>query len=228
MSAHLLSILIALPLLAGAIVLFMPRQKPGAVRAFSVGAMLVQWVISFGVVLMADYSTPGMQLVTKLPLVPAYGISYEVGVDGISLWLVMLTTFMTPVALFASWTSIDTKVKEFALSFLFLETAMVGAFVSLDLFVFYVFWELMLVPMYLIIGIWGGVDRIYASVKFFLYTMVGSLLMFVAILYVVFTYKATAGTITFDITQLSALIVETKAQYLLFAAFALRSDAHHC
>jgi NADH-quinone oxidoreductase subunit M len=98
---------------------------------------------------------------------------------------------------------------------------MIGAFVSLDLFVFYVFWELMLVPMYLIIGIWGGTDRIYASVKFFLYTMVGSLLMFVAILYVVFAYRDTGGAVTFDIQRLSGLILERNAQYFLFAAFAL-------
>src|SRR5690606_19306261 len=129
------------------------------------------------------------------------GVSYKVGIDGISLWLVLLTTFVSPLALYASWTSVETKIKEFALCFLFLETAMVGAFVALDLFVFYIFWELLLVPMYLIIGIWGGTDRIYASVKFFLYTMVGSLLMFVAIVYVALAYRDTAGAISFDITK---------------------------
>jgi NADH-quinone oxidoreductase subunit M len=221
MSALLLSILIALPLLAGAIVLFMPRQKPGAVRAFSVGAMLVELVISFGVLWSADYSTADMQLVTKVPLVPAYGISYEVGIDGISLWLVMLTTFMTPVALFASWTSIDTKIKEYAIAFLWLESFMLGALVATDLFLFYVFWELMLVPMLLIIGIWGGTQRVYAAVKFFIYTMVGSLLMLVAILYLVAQYHAETGNYSFSLAELQTLLLPVNTQLWLFAAFAL-------
>jgi NADH-quinone oxidoreductase subunit M len=216
----LLTWLVGVPFLGCFFVLFTPRQSVKLIRNASIGFMLVELLISF-LLLNGDYSTAAYQFAVSYPLIESFGVSFNVGVDGISLWLVLLTTVVTPIALFASWTSIDTKVKEFALSFLFLETAMIGAFVSLDLFVFYVFWELMLVPMYLIIGIWGGADRIYASVKFFLYTMVGSLLMFVAILYVVFAHKAVAGTLTFDITQLSALIVETKAQYLLFAAFAL-------
>jgi NADH-quinone oxidoreductase subunit M len=216
----LLTWLVGLPLLGFFFILFTPRQNLKAIRGVSLGVMLFELLVS-GHLLRGDFSTADYQFAVKYPLVESYGISFNVGVDGITLWLVLLTTFMTPVSLFASWTSVNTKVKEFALAFLFLEAAMVGAFVSLDLFVFYVFWELMLVPMYLIIGIWGGTDRIYASVKFFLYTMVGSLLMFVAILYVVFAYKELAGAITFDITELSGLIVETKAQYFLFAAFAL-------
>jgi NADH-quinone oxidoreductase subunit M len=212
--------LVGVPLLGFFFILFTPRQNVKAIRNVSVGVMLFELLVSLHL-LRNDYVSADYQYVVKYPLVESYGISFNLGIDGISLWLVLLTTFMTPVSLYASWTSVSTKVKEFALAFLFLEAAMVGAFVSLDLFVFYVFWELMLVPMYLIIGIWGGVDRIYASVKFFLYTMVGSLLMFVAILYVVFAYKDVSGSITFDIQQLTSLIVGTKAQYLLFAAFAL-------
>ncbi len=215
-----LSWLVAVPFIGFLAVLFTPRQHVKFLRNFAMTVMGVEFAVSL-IVLLGDYSTAAYQFGAKYPLVESLGISYNVGLDGISLWLVLLTTFMTPVALYASWTSVTTKVKEFALCFLFLETAMIGAFVSLDLFVFYVFWELMLVPMYLIIGIWGGQDRIYASIKFFLYTMVGSLLMFVAILFVVVAFKGAGGGYTFDITQLQNLILERETQYYLFAAFAL-------
>src|SRR5688500_11649327 len=221
MSSLLLSILIAIPLLAGAVVMFMPRQKPGAVRSFAIAAMLVELVVSFGVLILGDYTTADMQLVQKLPLVPMYGISYEVGIDGISLWLVLLTTFVTPIATYASWTSIDTKIKEFAIAFLWLEAFMIGALVSLDLFLFYVFWELMLVPMLLIIGVWGGPQRVYAAVKFFIYTMVGSLLMLVAILYLVAQYKAETGNYSFSVAELQTLLLPVSTQIWLFSAFAL-------
>jgi len=182
--------------------------------------MLLEFVVSLHL-LTGDYTSGTYQYVANYDLVPAYGIAYTVGLDGISLWLVMLTTFVTPLALYASWTSIDTKVKEFALCFLFLEVAMIGAFIALDLFLFYVFWELLLVPMYLIIGIWGGKERIYASVKFFLYTMVGSLLMFVAIVYIATAYRELAGAYSFDIRKLSEVVLEGKTQMFLFGAFAL-------
>lgn len=221
MSSFLLTALIAIPLLAGVIVMFMPRQSPGLVRSFAVGAMLVELVVSLALLLTGDYTVAGMQFVQKVPLVPAYGISYEVGLDGISLWLVMLTTLVTPIATYASWTSIDTKIKEFAIAFLWLEAFMIGALVSLDLFLFYVFWELMLVPMLLIIGIWGGPERVYAAVKFFIYTMVGSLLMLVAILYLVAQYKAETGVYSFSVADLQTLLLPVHTQLWLFAAFAL-------
>jgi len=215
-----LSWLVALPFIGALAILFTPRQKHSLLRGLSVAVMLAELVVSLHL-LTGDYTGATHQFAADYPLIESFGVSFKVGVDGISLWLVLLTTFMTPVALYASWTSVTTKVKEFAICFLLLETAMIGAFVSLDLFVFYVFWELMLVPMYLIVGIWGGKERVYASVKFFLYTMVGSLLMFVAILYVVGAYKSTAGTFTFDIQQLSQLVLERNVQMWLFAAFAL-------
>jgi NADH-quinone oxidoreductase subunit M len=215
-----LSWLVGLPFLSALAVMFLPRQQHKLLRGFSVLVMLLELVISLHL-LTGDYNTAEYQFAARYTLIESFGVSFNVGVDGISLWLVLLTTFVTPIALFASWTSINTKVKEFALCFLLLESAMLGAFVSLDLFVFYVFWELMLVPMYLIIGIWGGTDRIYASVKFFLYTMVGSLLMFVAILYVVAAYKNLSGNYSFDIADLSQLVLERNVQYCLFAAFAL-------
>jgi NADH-quinone oxidoreductase subunit M len=216
----LLSWLVGLPFLGALAVMFLPRQQHKLLRGFSVLVMLLELVISLHL-LTGDFATSEYQFAARYSLIESFGVSFNVGVDGISLWLVLLTTFVTPIALFASWTSVSTKVKEFAICFLLLESAMIGAFVSLDLFVFYVFWELMLVPMYLIIGIWGGTDRIYASVKFFLYTMVGSLLMFVAILYVVAAYKNLSGNYSFDIAELSQLVLERNVQYLLFAAFAL-------
>ncbi|MET0384652.1 MAG: NADH-quinone oxidoreductase subunit M, partial [Polyangiales bacterium] len=154
-------------------------------------------------------------------LVPTYGITYSVGVDGMSLWLIVLTTFITPLATYASWTHIDTKVKEYAIALLMLESAMLGAFVALDLLLFYVFWELMLVPMLLIIGVWGGAQRVYAAVKFFLFTMVGSLLMLVAVLYLVQQYKAQTGHYSFELRDLKLLLLPATVQFWLFAAFAL-------
>jgi NADH-quinone oxidoreductase subunit M len=171
--------------------------------------------------ILADYSDAGYHFIEHVTWVESFGISYKVGVDGLSLWLVILTTLLSPIALYASWGSVTTRIKEYAFSFLLLELGMLGAFVALDLFLFYVFWELMLVPMYLIIGVWGGKDRVYAAVKFFLYTMVGSLLMLVAILYVAASYQKLAGHYTFDLQELSSLVLPALPQYLLFAAFAL-------
>jgi NADH-quinone oxidoreductase subunit M len=220
MSQHLLSILLALPFVAALVVLFTPRQMVGFIRTFTLIAMLVELALSIGL-LDADFSSAAMQFSERVVLVPAYGITYSLGVDGMSLWLVILTTFIVPLATYASWTHIDTKVKEYAMSLLALESAMLGAFFALDLFLFYVFWELMLVPMLLIIGIWGGVNRVYAAVKFFLFTMVGSMLMLVAILYVAHQYKAVTGQYSFELVHLKALLLPVKAQVWLFAAFAL-------
>ncbi len=220
MSQHLISLLLALPLFAALVVLFTPRQMVGFIRGITVLAMLAELVASFGL-LDGHYETAAMQFPERHVLVPTYGITYSVGVDGISLWLVLLTTFITPLATYASWTHIGTKVKEYAICLLMLEGAMLGAFFALDLFIFYVFWELMLVPMVLIIGIWGGVQRIYAAVKFFLFTMVGSVLMLVAILYLVAQYKAQTGHYSFELAELKLLLLPLKAQLWLFAAFAL-------
>ena len=215
-----LSWLLALPALGALVVLLIPRSWEGVIRGFSIAAMLAAFVASLRL-LFADYSTADFNFVEQATWIEAFGISYKVGVDGLSLWLVILTTALSPIALYASWGTITTRIKEYAFSFLLLELGMLGAFVALDLFLFYVFWELMLVPMYLIIGVWGGKDRVYAAVKFFLYTMVGSLLMLVAILYVVTSYEQLAGHYTFDLQELSSLVLPALPQYLCFSAFAL-------
>lgn len=240
LTEHLLSLLLFLPFLGAMILLFMPRQWHQAIRRTSVGFLLVNFALSLLLIpeivewlgeglgrfeamralVMPNYAE-GYSFVYDAVWVESVGIHYKVGVDGISLWLVLLTTLLTPIALFASWTSIDTKLKEYAIAFLLLEVGMLGAFFALDLFLFYVFWELMLVPMYLIIGVWGGPQKVYAAVKFFLYTMVGSLLMLVAILYVVAQYEGLAGHYTFDLIALQDVILPFDAQLLLFFAFAL-------
>jgi NADH-quinone oxidoreductase subunit M len=220
MSHHLLSALCGLPLVAAFLVLFTPRQMAGFIRGFTVFSMIAVFGLSLGL-LRGNYNTAAMQFVERYVVVPAYGITYSVGVDGMSLWLVLLTTFIVPLATYASWTHIDTKLKEYAISLLVLESVMLGAFFALDLFLFYVFWELMLVPMLLIIGVWGGPQRVYAAVKFFLFTMVGSMLMLVAILYVVHQFKEVTGQYSFELADLKYLLLPVKAQVWLFAAFAL-------
>ena len=140
-----------------------------------------------------------------MPWIPAFGIDYYVGIDGISLLLVVLTGFLTPIALLSSWEGVEKKVKEFSIFILALEAAMIGVFVSLDLFLFYVFWDAMLIPMYFLIGIWGYDQRIYAAVKFMLYTMAGSVLMLVAILGLAYLHSEATGSYSFDLLKLYTL-----------------------
>jgi NADH-quinone oxidoreductase subunit M len=220
MNAHLISLLCGVPLVSAFVVFFTPRQMSSFIRSFTVVAMLLVFALSLRL-LGGNFSTAAFQFGERHVIVPSYGITYSVGVDGMSLWLIILTTFITPLATYASWTHIDTKLKEYAIALLLLEATMLGAFVALDLFIFYVFWELMLVPMLLIIGIWGGVQRVYAAVKFFLFTMVGSLLMLVAILYLVAQFKAQTGHYSFELHDLKMLLLPVTTQFWLFAAFAL-------
>ncbi len=186
-------------------------------------AKLLGLLVSTGVFLLSLLLVRGfessaeMQFVEQRRWLPDYGISYKLGIDGLSLWLVMLTTFLTPLALLGSWSSIEERVKEFNVFMLLLETGMLGVFCALDLFLFYIFWEAMLIPMYFLIGIWGHGNRIYAAVKFFLYTMFGSVLMLVAFLVL---YRAT-GSSSFDLQALTRTPIDPELQTWLFLAFAL-------
>ncbi len=216
----LLSMLLAVPFLGAIGVLFIPRQWVNEIRNFSMFVMCLELVLS-GWLRQGDYTGSTMQFAESAEWVPSLGIGWRLGVDGISYWLVLLTTALTPISLFVSYNAVSTKVKEYAFSFLLLEVGMLGAFVTLDLFLFYVFWELMLVPMYLIIGIWGGKERIYAALKFFIYTFVGSLLMLIAILYVVAQYHELTGLWSFAWTDLANLQLPPGEQIWLFVAFAL-------
>jgi NADH-quinone oxidoreductase subunit M len=206
----------------------------GAWRLVGFIASAATFAISIGLFTGYDPTKTDYQFVQHLPWIADYGINYYVGIDGINLLLVLLTTFLMPVTLLASWHDIGKSLKSYVFFMLFLETGMLGAFVSLNLFQFYVFWELMLVPMYFIIGIWGGPRRIYAAVKFFLFTMVGSLLMLIAMLVIYSLFQQQTGAFTFDFVAppgsgapaLLDTVIPTsgiwwQTQYWLFAAFAL-------
>ena len=174
-----------LPLAGAVLLLFIGNadgRRDALIRWLTLAASLAAFAVTMGLWLSFDATSAEFQFVERLPWIPAFGIDYYLGIDGISLLLVVLTGFLTPIALLSSWESVNKKVKEFSIFILALEAAMIGVFVSLDLFLFYVFWDAMLIPMYFLIGIWGYDQRIYAAFKFMLYTMAGSVLMLVAIL----------------------------------------------
>jgi NADH-quinone oxidoreductase subunit M len=216
LNEHLLSVLLFLPV-AGAIALALtPRGAVGLQK--TLGLVLTSVVFLLSLRLLTGFApTADMQFEERVAWMPAYGISYHLGIDGISLWLILLTTFLTPLALLGSWTQIEHRVREFVLFMLLLEAGMLGVFMALDLFLFYVFWEAMLIPMYFLIGIWGHARRVYAALKFFLYTMAGSVLMLVAFLVL---YKA-ANVRSFDLERLLMVRLDPALQMWLFAAFAL-------
>ncbi len=213
----LLTTIIFLPALGGAALLFFKREQDREMKIVGLIFSLVTFLISLALYFKFPGGA-GFAFVEDRVWIDAFNIHYKVGIDGISLFLVLLTTFLTPICVLASFTYIHKREKEFYAALLFLETAMIGTLCAMDLFMFYVFWEAMLIPMYFLIGVWGGERRIYAAIKFFLFTMVGSLLMFVAILYV---YNA-ARPHTFDVVTLyTALeILTPKEQWWLFLAFA--------
>jgi NADH-quinone oxidoreductase subunit M len=223
MAVPILSTLIFLPLLGAILALFFPRSNEGFLRAWAVVVSLVVFFVSIGLWIGFDPTTADAQFVERAEWVPRFGITYQVGVDGISLLLVLLTTFLMPLVFLYTASSITVRIKEFVVLLLVLETAMLGTFMALDLFLFYVFWELMLVPMYFLIGVWGGPRRIYAAIKFFLYTMAGSVLMLLAIVTLYINSGTGAGLSgrTFDLLQIMREPVPSALQPWLFAAFAL-------
>ena len=196
-------------------------RRDGVIRWLSLGVALATFAVTLGLWAGFDATAAEFQFVERRPWIPAFGIDYHVGVDGISLLLVVLTGFLTPIALLSSWGSIERKVKEFSIFMLALEAAMIGVFISLDLFLFYVFWDAMLIPMYFLIGIWGYDRRIYAAIKFMLYTMAGSVLMLIAILGLAFLHKAATGTYTFDLLKLYSLNIAPQTQMWFFLAFTV-------
>ncbi len=215
-SGWLLTLLIVAPAALAVAVAMIPGESERAQKFVSLAGSVAVFLLSL--LLVAGFeNVAGMQFAEKRPWLPEYGIAYNLGIDGISLWLIILTTFLTPVSLLASWQSIEHRVKEFNVFMLLLEAGMIGVFCALDLFLFYIFWEAMLIPMYFLIGIWGHERRIYAAVKFFLYTMAGSVLMLVGFLVL---YKATGGT-TLDILELARNPVAPALQTWLFLACAI-------
>ncbi len=218
-SSTLLSWLLGLPIGTGIFILFLPRQSPKLIQGVTLVSMLGTLALSMS--LLAAPMGRAFHFNQDIAWIPSFGIRYHVALDGISLWLVILTTFIVPIATYASFGSVTTRMKDWCFSLLLLQGAMIGAFVSLDLFLFYVFWELMLVPMYLMIGVWGGDNRRYAATKFFLYTMVGSVLMLGAILYLAYAYQKLAGVPSFDYFDLQRVMLPQHIQVFLFGAFLL-------
>jgi NADH-quinone oxidoreductase subunit M len=217
--------LLLIPLVAAAIILVVPgddERRWHAARAIALAAFVVEFLVSIGLWWSFDPAAPGWQSAVHVPWIPSWGVSFSIGIDGISLMLILLTTLMLPLTVLGSWTSVRTKAPAFYTLMLILMTGMLGVFMALDLFLFYIMWELMLVPMYFIIGIWGGERRIYASVKFFIYTMLGSLLMLVAILYIGFHVGSPGSPPGFGYDDLLIrLSVTPVAARWLFGAFFL-------
>ena len=224
MTTHLLTLIIAVPLIGGLLVLFVPnRNEEGArtIQRIGLAVSLVTFALTLLLWSRFDGASAEFQFVELAPWIPAFGIDYHVGVDGISLWLVVLTGFLTPISLLSSWESIEKKTKEFTFFVLALEAFMLGVFVALDLFLFYVFWDAMLIPMYFLIGVWGYDRRIYAAIKFMLYTMAGSVLMLVAILGLAYLHSEATGSYSFDYARLLSMQIAPTTQYWFFLAFAV-------
>ena len=217
----LLSMIVWTPMIGALLVLLLPREQVEGARRAALAFSLVTFALSLALWLGFVSDSAAFQFVEQKPWIPEWGIQYLIAVDGVSLFLVLLTTFLTPLVILFSFGDIQKRVKEYFFFLLMLETGMLGAFVALDLFLFYVFWELMLVPMYFIIGIWGGPRRIYASIKFLLYTLTASLLMLLAILYLVSAHVQSGSPMTFDLRQLYDVTLTPTEQGWLFAAFAL-------
>jgi NADH-quinone oxidoreductase subunit M len=217
MNYTVLNLMTFLPLIGALLLLFIPKENHGPLRAVALGVSLVTFLVSVplvtGFVSNAEY-----QFVKDVPWIAVgpFEMHYHVGIDGISLWLVMLTTFIMPIAILSTWSAVEKMVKEYMICLLLLEVGMLGTFISLDLFLFYIFWEIMLIPMYLIIGVWGGKERIYATVKFFIYTMLGSVLMLIALITLYF--KAGAGD--FSIDRFFNLNLDPFTQTWMFLCFA--------
>jgi len=223
MNDYLLTLLVLLPVIGGVAVLAVGKGRDSLARQLALGVSLITFAASLWLWWQFDPASADYQFVESREWLPKFGISYHLGVDGISLLLVVLTTFLTPIALLCSWESIQKRVREFSFFMLVLEAAMIGVFVSLDLFLFYLFWDAMLIPMYFLIGIWGYERRIYAAVKFILYTMAGSVLMLVAIIWLAYYHKANAAShvLSFDLPDLMALGIPGGPQMWLFLAFAV-------
>jgi NADH-quinone oxidoreductase subunit M len=224
MELPFLTSIVALPVLG--VLALLPIDNTGERREALVRQIALAVSLGvFGLTLLLWYwfdpGTAEFQFVEQREWIPAFGIQYHVGVDGISLFLIVLTGFLTPIALLSSWGSIKRKVKEFSIFMLALEAAMIGVFVSVDLFLFYVFWDAMLIPMYFLIGIWGYERRIYAAVKFILYTMAGSVLMLIAIIGLAYMHETATGAYSFNLLQLYELELAPSTEFWFFMAFTV-------
>jgi NADH-quinone oxidoreductase subunit M len=221
MTEHLLSLVLFTPLAGLFVLLFLPSAQKNLIRWWANIVAAAGFVVSVPLVLNFDKAQDGYQFVERASWIPSLGVQYLLGLDGISLLLVMLTTVIGWMAVLCSWSAIEDRVKEYYAMLLLLQTGMIGVFVSLDFFLFYVFWEIVLVPMYFLIGVWGGPRKLYAAIKFFLYTLAGSVLMLLGILTLYFQYAAQFGKYTFEVDELMKLTLSPGLEQWVFWAFFL-------
>ena len=219
--ATLLNLVLYLPLIAIAAIVALPARRDDLVRGVTLLAMLVQLALTALLYMHYDATQPGLQFETRLPWIAAWGVYYQIGLDGYNLLLVLLTAFLGPLVVAGAFTAIRKDVKLFYAMVCALQFAMIGTFVAQDLFLFYLFWETMLIPLFLIIGIWGGERRIYATLKFVLYTAFGSIVMLAAVIYFVYSLNATNGITSFAFADLYRAQLPLDVQTVLLAAFAL-------
>jgi NADH-quinone oxidoreductase subunit M len=219
--AGLLNLVLFLPLLGIALLLLAPADNHDYTRRITLAVMVLQLALTAWLYARFDAGVAGLQFETRVPWITAWGVSYQIGLDGYNVLLVMLTAFLGPLVVAGAFTAITKDVKLFYAMVFLIQFAMMGAFVAQDLFLFYVFWETMLIPMFLLIGIWGGERRIYATIKFFLYTAFGSILMLAALIYLVYALYKTTGVTSFAFADLMQARLPLNVQAWLLAAFAL-------
>jgi len=219
--SHYLSLVLFTPLIGAIVILLVPKQNEDAIRWIANVVAFVGFAISVPLWFWYNPQNPEFQLVERLPWIPSIGAEYFLGVDGFSTLLILLTTLMGFIAVLSSWTAITERLKEYYIFLLVLQTGMLGAFMALDFLLFFLFWEVMLVPMYFLIGIWGSANRLYSAIKFFLYTLVGSVVMLLGILALYFYSQSVTGVYSFDVTQLHKLSIPYNLQWWVFLAFFL-------
>src|SRR3954449_4693516 len=215
---HILSIVLFTPLAGLLVLLFIPSSNARAIKLWANAAALIGFLVSLPLAYQFD-RTKDFQFVERASWIPTLGATYHIGIDGLGLLLVMLTTLLGFLSILASWTAITDRLKEYYAFFLLLQTGMLGVFMSLDFLLFFVFWETVLVPMYFIIGIWGGPRRVYAAIKFMIYTLIGSVLMFLGILTLYFQHFTQFQAYSFDIADLMRTQVPDAIQWWVFWAF---------
>ncbi|HEY7447540.1 MAG TPA: NADH-quinone oxidoreductase subunit M [Vicinamibacterales bacterium] len=217
----LLSLILFTPLVGAILILFVPKTNENGIKWIANLVTLVGFLVSIPLWFWYDPQQPEFQFVERAAWIPSIGAQYFLGVDGFSVLLILLTTLMGVIAVLSSWTAITERIKEYYIFLLVLQTGMLGAFVSLDFLLFFLFWEVMLVPMYFLIGIWGSDRRLYSAIKFFLYTLVGSVVMLLGILALYFHYHSVTNMYSFDITEFQKLSVPFDKQWWIFLAFFL-------
>jgi len=225
MIPHILSLLIALPLVSAlCIALFLSNTEKGGshARHIALWTTILNFAVSLVLLQEFDGTTHAFQFIEKMPWFEGYNIHYHLGVDGISLFMILLTTLLMPICVLCSWESITSRVREYMIAFLVLESLVVGVFSALDLVLFYLFFEGMLIPMYLIIGVWGGDRRVYAAYKFFLYTLAGSVLFLIAMLFLYFTFHTTSIPELMEQVPTLSLSVQRWLWLAMLASFAVK------